>query len=444
VAVAVFLTILSTSLSSNAQNMATRIATYKVVVDTSVTNKTAVNSIKATTVGTRYKDLADIVKSLVDTVRANVTVATDTPTFQQTIIEDSVTSKGFTVTGDSTKVRIVNGSNEIKLHNPGIFTYLLGKVKMALGFGGSGSTSYGTQLFYYGDSLSYNQIYPAQQNHVSTPYADTLPYGSGRFARTIDYPDTSTMVLFSDTLTNIATRRQLRDTAAANRTFVANNYWNHELAQTLGHTGKLLAADSQAMVMGSENIVRDSMVANGSQRIINSNSTTASSGTSYGLHLIDTNNVTGSSTRAGLQITTVLTAGGTNNFAFRASVSGGATLMSIPLSGQTFINGGISTSGASTMGTIAATTCSLSASNVITSAASGVAFIINKTGVGAGDNAMRTQTAGVTDDTLSKGVFSLRGICGYGSAPTIEDSTGVAGSTLTVSGTDMGGYITIT
>lgn len=58
--------------SVNAQtSLTTKIAQYKIKVDDSITNRTAAQSIRPTNVGNRYNDLADIVKSVVDTVRSS-------------------------------------------------------------------------------------------------------------------------------------------------------------------------------------------------------------------------------------------------------------------------------------------------------------------------------------------------------------------------------------
>jgi hypothetical protein len=410
-----------------------------------VTNKTAVNSIKATTVGTRYKDLADIVRSLTDTVRAAANSVV-IPTIDTVLRKDSVARESLLFQGDSTRIKFTgnNSRNNFTLGAPGYQLYFGGfapKNDLSdIGYGGT-TNPFGVIRLGW-DTLNYNNCIYLQPEANTSGVAKTI--GLRNKTGSAMLTNDSGVLYTTRYLVDSNSRKRAGDTATALRTFMANNYWNNEFAQTLGHTGRLLAADSQAMVMGSENIVRDSMAANGSQRIMNFNSGAGISGTTYGLHIIDTNNVTGTSTRSALQVTSVLNAGGSFNFAFRASLSSGTTLINVPLTGQVFVNGGINCGAASTMVGLSTTLLTTSQSHVITSAVAFPALTVNKTGVGATDNAFRTQTAGVTDDTLSKGVFALRGICGFGSAPTIEDSTGTALATLTVSGTDMGGYITIT
>jgi hypothetical protein len=432
--------------------MATRIATYKIIVDTSVTNKTATNSIKATTVGTRYKDLADIVKSLVDSVRV-LGASSDTPTLQRVITKDSVTRKGATFLGDSIKLSLQNSTNRILIQTPGIFEFLNGKFKTAIGYGGSGSTSYGTMQYYFGDAESYNQIIPSQTVHGS-PYFDTLPNGSGRFARTIDYPDTSTIILFADTITRqIPTKKyvdslralgiQYIDTTTTIRTIAASNTafasrWLNNATMALATTGILGLSDSNSINIRTNNKTWITLTPRGRETHTCFNNDT--SGTSNGFLFTDTIRAGGSNVNQGFVINQINTSQGTTNTAF-AIQNNGANVVTIS-------SGGVLTTsaGATIGGTLVPTSLNITSGGGTigrNNAAAGTAFTANQQNVAGGGAIAKFQGAGATKDSISvNGIIVASGISGGFVTPTIVDSSG-GSATVSISGNDVGGTITL-
>ena len=388
-------------------------------------------SITPTAVGGRYKDLADIVRNLLDTVRSGT--GAGTPTLQQVTTADSVTTRSVKLSGDSVKLWVGNLSTYYaRMFNGGIEAMYGTSRRAAIGVGGSGS--YGIVDLRNGANISY--IVPSLASHAVSPYYDTLPDASGKLALTTQLPDTSQVLFWSDTLGVIATNADINNASALALKYsdtargtgrVSSRYftdsirtawmWKNTL-NTFGDTGRLIVAGSQPITLGNNG--RNYMFVDTGTGITAQAPSAAST-------LINLYNQAGASLFRVIPGTVYLSAA-------TISVSGNITSTQAITSTASVQGSSISaTNGASTLTRNTSTR--------------GCPLIVNQnnTGANVGKN-FSLQEGGVDVDTAYHGILTVKGLAGGFGSPTIADSSGVAGTTVSlVSGSnDLFGTVIIT
>jgi hypothetical protein len=434
-AVTAILTITTWSFTSNAQSLKTRIGNQKIKVMDSIGNR-AFGKITPANHAARENEGLDIMSIVVDSLRAISRSTTDTPTLQIVTTKDSTTTHSIYLNGDSVKVRIGNASSYYGRIFQGGFEMMNGINHRAdIGYGGSGN--YGIIGLQYGNSYNNrNWIVPSPASHTINPYYDTLPTGSGTLVLTGQLLDTGSILVLSDTNSFIRTIAASNTANALNIKYVDTN-------RATGLMSSRYLLDSirtSWMWKNTPNTFSDTprLVSTGSRPILIGNNgwryISIDTGTGYvaqaptaGSTLMDLRNQAGASLWRVVPGTIFLSAATINVTGSITSTQGITSSASVQGSSI------IASNGASTLTRNTSTR--------------GCPLIVNQnnTGANAGKN-FSLQEGGIDVDTAYRGIITAKGIAGGFGTPTISDSSGVGGTTvsLVAGSTDVFGTAIIT